>query len=72
MNIAAQLPLFGLQYVHIGRYAPSPSLRTCALCRVLLAVCWDCDDCPGVVEPAPPWALLAATEEPAETLERAA
>ena len=60
----AQLALFGPQPVHIARDG------MCALCRVSLAVAaaWDrldgCHDCPGWVEPAPPWALLTADEEP--------
>ena len=57
----AQGVLFGRQSVHVGRYAPSPSLRTCVLCAVLLALsaAWDdCDSCPGLVEPAPSWWVL--------------
>ena len=68
MNGAAQLPLFGSQSVHIGRYAPSPSLRTCLMCSVLLALAdaFDpCGSCPGWVEPVPSWVLLGErTDEP--------
>jgi hypothetical protein len=61
----SQLPLFGSQYVHVGRYAPSSSLRTCIMCAVLLVVADEfdpCGACPGWVEPAPPWAVLDRTE----------
>ena len=65
MNLPAQLPLFGAQSIHIGRYAPIPSQRTCAVCRVLLAVADvmdPCGVCPGLVEPVPSWMTLAAVE----------
>ena len=76
MTLAAQLPLFGAQSIHIGRYAPIPSQRTCAVCRVLLAVADamdPCGVCPGWVEPVPPWMTLDAVEVPGlEQMERAA
>ena len=65
MSLPAQLPLFGAQSIHIGRYAPIPSQRTCAVCRVLLAVADvmdPCGVCPGLVEPVPPWMTLEAVE----------
>lgn len=69
----AQGVLYGLQSVHVGRYARSPSLRVCALCKVLLAVSatWECSTCPGWVEPAPPWAVLGEYTGALETLEAA-
>ena len=76
MTRTAQLPLFGAQSVHIGRYAPVPSQRTCAVCRVLLAVADvmdPCGVCPGLVEPVPSWMVLEAVETPEpESLGRAA
>lgn len=40
----------------------------CVACRVseVALAAWDwCFCCPGWVEPAPPWALLTADQEPA-------
>ena len=68
----AQGVLFGPVAVHVA------CRGNCALCRASLAVAaaWDrlegCHDCHGHVEPAPPWALLAAVEEPAVELGEAA
>ena len=56
-----QLSLFGPVAVHVAVRG------NCAACRVSLAVAghWSriegCHDCPGMVKPAPPWALLTAT-----------
>jgi len=68
----AQLALFGPRPVHIARDG------MCALCRVSLAVAaaWDrldsCHDCPGLVMPAPPWALLDGQADAPETFQEAA
>jgi len=67
-----QLPLFGPQSVHIGRYA---SPRTCLMCKVLLALAddlTDCSPCPGWIEPVSPRAVLGEYRSEPETLERAA
>jgi hypothetical protein len=59
-RIAGQLPLFGREYVHIGYRGH------CLICRASLAAAaaWPCDDCPGWVEPVPPWMILAAADAP--------
>lgn len=71
----AQLTLFGPQPVHIARG------ENCAVCRasLVVAAAWDrfdgCHDCPGLVEPAPWWAVLpdaAGLEEAVAELEEAA
>ena len=70
-----QLPLFGPQSVHIGRYAPVSSLRVCLMCKVLLALAddlTDCSPCPGWVEPAPASAVLGEYSGESETLREAA
>jgi len=75
MRPPAQLPLFqiGPVMVHIRRWSDLAGDWVCAWCRVNLAAAaaWDqlggdcdCHDCPGYVEPAPPWALLTAADEP--------
>ena len=59
MTLPGQLPLFGAAYVHLGYRG------TCLMCGVLLAMAEvydDCGSCPGLVEPAPPWALLGGAE----------
>jgi hypothetical protein len=66
-----QLPLFGPVAVHIARRG------NCAVCRAYLAVAADwsrlegCHDCPGLVEPADPRAVLGGYAVPLEHLEAA-
>ena len=65
MTLPGQLPLFGVQAVHIGRWSRRAGFLVCALCgasMAMVATYADCDWCPGVTEPAPPWALLGASE----------
>ena len=67
--MTGQLPLFGVQYVHLGLAG------VCVMCGVLLAMAEvydDCGSCPGFVDPAPPWSVLGAAGEAAETLPLAA
>jgi len=76
----AQLPLFqiGPVMIHIRRWSQPVGIWICAWCRADLAAAaaWDqiggCHDCPGYVEPAPSWALLAADEEPEHLASEAA
>ena len=72
--IPAQLPLYGLQYVHVGHRGPVTGNAECAVCRVSLALAdaLTCGACPGWVDPAPPWALLTAVEAPPLEFEEAA
>jgi hypothetical protein len=74
MTLPGQLPLFGTQAVHLGRYSRRAGFLVCALCgtsMAMVAAYADCDWCPGVTEPAPPYALLGAEAQP-ETLPFAA
>ena len=54
--------------IHIRRWSQLADAWVCAWCRGNLAAAalWDrldgCHACPGYVAPAPPWALLTATE----------
>lgn len=72
MKTAVQLVLFGPMPVHIVRRSAVTQAMTCALCRVSLALAgtWDrlegCHNCPGPVEPAPPWAALGDDGEALE------
>ena len=70
---AVQLALFGPQSVHVARRDRQAGL-ICVMCKASLlvaAISACCDTCPGWVEPAPPWAALAA-EETVPMLEEAA
>jgi len=68
---------FGPVTVHLARMSRVTGGPVCAECRASLAVACDwrlldgCHDCPGLVVPVPPWALLTATDPPAH-LEREA
>jgi hypothetical protein len=70
-----QLVLFGPVTIHLARRSEVTGATVCAACRVSLAVAgeWDrldgCHDCPGLVVPAPPWALLTAVAEPGTGVE---
>lgn len=71
MTLSGQIPLFGTQYVHLGRYSRAAGFVVCAMCGVSLAMSavWsDCDCCRGFTEPVPPWAVLGGAESPAEHL----
>ena len=72
-TIPAQLPLYGLQHVHVGHRGPVTGALECAVCRVSLALAdaLTCGACPGWVDPAPSWAVRGAAEPVLETLEAA-
>jgi hypothetical protein len=71
VKLPGQLPLFGVQAVHVGRYSRRAGFLVCALCgasMAMVATYADCDWCPGFVEPVPPWALLGGSGTPAGQL----
>lgn len=73
--MTGQLPLFGRQYVHLGRYSRTAGFVVCVMCKVSLAIAElydDCSSCRGFVEPAPPWSVLGAVQEPLGPLPLAA
>ena len=72
MTKPVQLPLFGAQMVHVGRWSRRAGLLVCVMCGVSLAMAeaWDdCSSCRGFVAPAPPWSLLGTAEPLLEHLE---
>ena len=66
MSAPVQLPLFGAQGVHLGRWDRTAGLLTCVMCNVSLAMSadWsDCDCCRGLAEPVPSWMVLGTAGE---------
>ena len=67
MSASAQLPLFGRQFIHLGRYSRATGFVTCVMCQVSLAMAAlydDCSSCRGWTEPVPPWVVLGALPDP--------
>jgi len=64
-----ELTLFGPVLIHVTMRSAVTGARVCADCRADMGVAADdrldwCHDCPGLVVPAPPWALLTAVAAP--------